>query len=122
MSTHLPLFAQALQAASSNGKTEAVAALVKLGADVNRVNHAGYNALHFATFSGNLETCKLLVELGARLDAESLTGDQPIDKAESLNKTLLADWMEAEMSRRTLPRVYGNLLFKDTQVNSPLPD
>lgn len=52
-----------LVAAATDGRTEAVRLMVRLGFDVNAQRHG--TALHQAAFHGHLDTVKALVELGA---------------------------------------------------------
>ncbi|MBZ8180096.1 ankyrin repeat domain-containing protein [Oscillatoria salina] len=61
---------------------EKIHALIKAGCDVNG-NHGssfeeGITFLMFATATGNLETVKLLVKLGADVNAESIYGDSAL--------------------------------------------
>jgi len=63
----------ALAAATYHAKTDEIAALIRLGVDVNR-GHAGADEhakpLHNAVSSGSLAAVKMLVEAGAQVDAK----------------------------------------------------
>jgi ankyrin repeat protein len=62
----------ALAVSAQHGHTDAVAALVEAGEDLNRFNPEGYHAhatpLHQAIANGHAATARWLVEHGARLD------------------------------------------------------
>lgn len=64
----------ALAAAAQHGHTEVVGLLIEAGEDVNRFNPDGHHAhatpLHQAIANGHVDTARLLIERGARLDVE----------------------------------------------------
>jgi|TARA_B110000879_G_C11127276_1_gene494427 hypothetical protein len=66
----------ALALAAQNNRAEAVSALLSAGADPNEYNppggHSHCTALQSAIAEGNLETVKVLVESGARLDIRDI--------------------------------------------------
>ena len=62
-----------LCACSSHGARECAAYLIDSGALVKAKNHAGFNALHWAAYSGRLECVGLLLE--AKIGIESKTED-----------------------------------------------
>lgn len=95
-----------LQYACCQGHNHVVRALVDAGGDVNKANRKGYTALHYAVLMGKMETCKLLVELGANLCARDSFGDEPVDRAEQAEHHALAKWLEQAMAERGLTRVH----------------
>ncbi|KAG1705622.1 hypothetical protein DVH05_003325 [Phytophthora capsici] len=52
--------------------------LVRFGADVNKRNHEGYSALHYAGNGDILDVAKYLVDSGAAMDAQDLKGKTPL--------------------------------------------
>lgn len=52
--------------------------LVDGGASVNKVNHTGFSALHFACSHGQRDTISLLLKHGA-LHLHDNKGDSPLD-------------------------------------------
>ena len=64
-----PIGALAIHMASTRGHTEAVRALLLLGASVNSRLCSGPTALHLAAEGGHDETAAVLVEHGAKVDA-----------------------------------------------------
>lgn len=56
---------------------DSVKNLIKNGADVNFADHYGFTALHHAVLGNNVPLCKLLVELGADLEAADKFGNTP---------------------------------------------
>lgn len=67
---------QALAMGTQHGHATVVALLLDAGEDPNRYNPVGFHAhstpLHQAALSGHLETVKLLVSRGARVDIEDI--------------------------------------------------
>jgi ankyrin repeat protein len=61
---------------------DAVAFLIKSGADVNAVNPSGQTALHGAAYMGADAVVRLLVQHGARLDVQDAQGQTPYRIAE----------------------------------------
>jgi len=107
----------ALGVAAGAGNIPMAERLIALGADLNRHNGKGYRALHFAVFSRSVQMCRMLVDRGAELGAVDYWGDQPIDRAEAGGQEFRAlyTWMESEMRRRNIGRVYGNMLLNPDQ-------
>ena len=58
----------ALSLAATNGHTRAVQDLISMGADVNRTQEPGVNALHIAAINQDFDMIRTLVEEGASLD------------------------------------------------------
>ena len=75
---HTPLIIAIL-----NNQIESVQLLCTLGADVNHTTDKihGYRPLHFAAEQDNSEIIKLLIEYGALLNAQTLTGCTPLHLA-----------------------------------------
>lgn len=67
--------------AAGSGHPEAVAELLRLGADVTLTNGVGDTPLHKAAFRGNVPTVKALVAAGAQVDAQNNLGQTPKDLA-----------------------------------------
>lgn len=63
-------FVKAPQSLPSQSAEVAVRMLVEAGADLNRVNEAGFTALHGAAFRGLTEVAEYLVAHGANIDAQ----------------------------------------------------
>ncbi len=61
---------------------EVVGILLEAGSDVNAVNEAGFTALHGAAFSGVNEVVQLLVDKGARINAQDWRERTPFRLAE----------------------------------------
>lgn len=55
--------------------------LLRAGAEANATNHYGYTALHWAAKHGHLESARLLLSFGARIDLINQNGESPIDLA-----------------------------------------
>jgi ankyrin repeat protein len=71
----------ALDNAALAGKQEAVAFLLKKGANVNSKNNDGNTALHAAAFVGRLEITQLLVEHGADVNIKNRQGETALNSA-----------------------------------------
>ena len=56
-----------LMRASDNGNEAMITLLIKNGCKRDRVDCDGWNALHWAARSHNMEACRLLLELGVRI-------------------------------------------------------
>lgn len=85
--------------AALNGKAEAVKRVIGYGGvDINAPSLSLYShatALHHAVWSGSLETVKVLVEAGARLDiADTIYNGTPIGWAEYSGRHEIADYLE----------------------------
>jgi ankyrin repeat protein len=65
MGSTLPLSLQErLCRAACNGSVENIRALVKEGAEVVLCDGKGFTALHYAAYYGNVETVRVIIELG----------------------------------------------------------
>jgi ankyrin repeat protein len=89
---------QALALAAQHGHTPVLALLLDAGEDPNRYNpdglHAHSTPLHQAVWSNHLDTVRLLVERGARLDArDALHHGTPLDWAEYGHRTDIAAYL-----------------------------
>jgi hypothetical protein len=60
---------------------EAVKVALELGADVHAVDDKGDTALHGAAWRGSNDIVRLLVDRGARLDAQNKNGFTPLQVA-----------------------------------------
>lgn len=54
--------------------------LVKRG-ETNRPDNTGYTALHYAARKNHYEACKLLIESGAKINAQTNGGATPLHRA-----------------------------------------
>jgi ankyrin repeat protein len=70
-----------LHYAAGRGMTEAVHALIVLGAEVSAKDHHGNTPLHLAAVTGSYQVFALLVEAGANVNSESRFRWTPIDQA-----------------------------------------
>lgn len=90
---------QALAMAAQFGRTEIVRMLADAGEDLSRYNPVGMHGhstpLHQAVAGGHLETVRLLVERGARLDIkDSMWQATPAGWAQYLGKTWIAEYLK----------------------------
>ena len=69
-----------IMAATMQGHADAVRRLLAAGADVH---NKGWNALHYAAYSGHTEIARLLIEHMADLDARAPNGQTPLMLAAS---------------------------------------
>lgn len=92
----------ALVATALNGKAKAVARLLQLGVDIDAYStgiHTHATALHHAVDSGSLETVKVLVEAGARLDTkDKVYQGTPLDWAEYEGRAEIADYLRKRVA------------------------
>jgi len=68
----------ALHLACEKGHSDAVCALVDLGADVNSLTSELTTPLHYAVENGRKDTVQVLVTLGADLKAKNTRGETPV--------------------------------------------
>ena len=73
----------ALHLAAGNGHTEVVENLIKMGADVQRVDKFRRTALHRAAFKGHIDVMKMLHVAGASIQCTDRDGDTPLHDAYS---------------------------------------
>ena len=57
--------------------------LIKIGADVNLVDDAKFNALHFASQDGRCEIAMILIKAGVDINAQDEYGNSPLLRAPS---------------------------------------
>jgi ankyrin repeat protein len=91
---------RALALAAQHGHTEIVGLLLDAGEDPNRYNpegnHAHSTPLHQAALAGHLDTVRLLVSHGARLDiCDTIWEGTPLGWAEHGHQTATADYLRA---------------------------
>ena len=72
---------EALIKAASSGDMKNVETLLKLGADVNTLNHMKQTPLQLAADRRDDVIVKLLLENGAHVDAQDLYGETTLHKA-----------------------------------------
>lgn len=88
---------------SLNGKAEAIKRLIRYGVHVSEPSPDLYShatPLHHAAGSGSLETVKLLVEAGAKLDIRDTVHDgTPLDWAEYLKKEEIAVYLRTQSGK-----------------------
>lgn len=87
--------------AALNGKAKSVARVIAYGeVDVNKPSELLYShatALHHAVWSGSIETVKVLVEAGAKLDIrDTIYNGTPLGWAEYANKDEIADYLRSK--------------------------
>ena len=89
--------------AALNGKAEAVARVMSYGVNINEPSQHLYShatPLHHAVWSGSLDTVKLLVEAGAKLDTRDTIYDgTPLDWAEYAKKEEIAIFLRQAMQK-----------------------
>lgn len=66
---------------TASTRIESVQYLLDNGADINHIDDLGFNVMHGAGFTGNLELIQLLADAGARTDVKTKAGDYPADYA-----------------------------------------
>jgi ankyrin repeat protein len=91
---------RALALAAQSGETESVRILLDAGEDPNRFNPPGAHQhtppLHQTIWANHLETAKLLVERGARLDiCDTIYNSTPLGWARYAGRTEFAAWLES---------------------------
>ena len=123
--------------AARDGPVENIWALVKEGADVGRCDTNGLTALHHAAFYGNVETVRVILELGSNVHARSVKIEGHTELAGVLVETrdilraliayggtalhMAASRGHAE-TLRLLVRMGGDALAQDANGASPLHD
>lgn len=94
----------ALALASQFGRAEVVRLLLEAGVDPNRFNPVGCHShstpLHQAALGGHLETARVLVEFGAKLDTKDiLFGGTPLGWARHSGQTAVAEYLQTYSDR-----------------------
>ncbi len=91
----------ALLAASNDGSTEAVRALIDVGAPVDESEDDGTMALHWAAAAdpGHTQIVEALVAAGADPNARTLDGRTPLSEAERFGNWAIADRLRAAGAR-----------------------
>lgn len=75
-----------LHLASDQGSPQAVAALLRRGADVKRLGRNRDSALHLATRRGDTSSVRALLKAGVSLTLRTSCGDTPLDSAASMGQ------------------------------------
>ncbi|HEY7699288.1 MAG TPA: ankyrin repeat domain-containing protein [Vicinamibacteria bacterium] len=81
----------AIHAACAAGSLPIVLALIEAGADVNRVQQAGFTPLHAAAMSGRLDLARLLLDHGADPSAKADDGRDALALAREAKHQGLVD-------------------------------
>ena len=71
------------------GMAEAIAPLVKAGANLEAVDTQGKTAMHWACGNDRVETVEELRRAGARMDAVDLEGNTPLSRAKGKVRAML---------------------------------
>ena len=99
-----------LLAAAEFGNAPAVALLLSLGADANRLDHEGISPLHRAVQSGSIACADLLIAAGAEIDRrERKWKGTPLSWAAVLGRPQMAERL-APLSRDMWPLVHLGLV------------
>jgi len=77
----------ALHAAATHGRDHVVRALVTVGANDDGLNGGGDTPLHWASFSGHVETATTLLDLDARIHLRNSEGETAMDVARARHRT-----------------------------------
>ena len=89
-----------LQRACIGDQPEAVALLLRHGANVNAARHDKQTALHFAAKNGSAKCVRLLLDAGADLAATNASGDTPLAEAERYQHQQIIQLLRAPTSRQ----------------------
>lgn len=74
----------------------AIIKAVEAGNDVNEVEAAGNTPLHSCCYEGWLDGAKLLLDLGAKVNASNNAGDRPIHWAQNMGHTELEAFLKTQ--------------------------
>lgn len=74
-------FERGIWYAAQYGDLGRVEKLTKDGCDVDKLDTAGYTALHYAARNGQMDVCKFLIEAGANVNAVTKGGVSAISRA-----------------------------------------
>jgi len=80
-----------------NGKSQ-VKLLVSAGADVNaKSERTGSTLMHYAAFTGSIETMEFLLSQGVRIDAKDKNGQTPLNRVGRArkNRSEVIKWLRA---------------------------
>ena len=90
--------ATALHAAAYAGRTEAARVLIAYKIDMDKQGpYNGYTALHDAIWQNNIETAKVLIEAGAKLDIKSKDGQTALDLAKARDRMQIVALIEQKI-------------------------
>ncbi len=67
--------------ASRHNDTKMLEMLIERGADVKVADQGGFTALHFCAYANAVDTCRILLDKGANIDAKSAKGYTPVCSA-----------------------------------------
>lgn len=82
-------FERGIWYAAQYGDLKRVEKLLKGGCFVDKLDSAGYTALHYAARNGKLEVCRFLVEQGADVNAVTKGGVTGLCRAAFTGKNIL---------------------------------
>lgn len=86
--------------ASAWGKGKALAWLIQAGASLQKTNAQGDQAVHLATYAGQIPILGMLSEAGAHLDVEGNGGLLPSEWAEDHGMETLATTLDAMLEEQ----------------------
>ncbi|GLC75358.1 hypothetical protein PLESTF_001627600 [Pleodorina starrii] len=91
------------------------------GTDVNQVEAAGNTPLHNAAFEGWEEGVRLLLRLGAKVNASNNAGDRPWHWARNMGHTAVMQLLEQDFFAKPCwshhPKPYGDFIaFKKSEA------
>ncbi len=113
-----------LHKASRMGKIVYVEALLKKGAKVNASiedgtgDWAGYNALLFAAYRGNINIVKLLINNGANVNSKNSSGQTPLIIASSLGHREVVQYLLEKNATINIRDRNGKTALRYTKTNS----
>eukprot|EP00439_Symbiodinium_sp_Y106_P078691 s2590_g17.t1 len=82
--------------AAAQGKAEALEALAKAGADLQKPeSEMGWTPAHAAAYHGHVDELRVLIQAGVDLNAKSIEGDTPADLADRESEEALQLILEA---------------------------
>ncbi|MFP3022024.1 MAG: ankyrin repeat domain-containing protein [Wolbachia sp.] len=91
--------------AVKSGNVSEVTDLLNKGADINTKGNFAYcTSLHFAVEGGHLDVVRLLIEKGYDIEVKNVHNLTPLEVAENLGKTEIADFLRAKQSEKTIQR------------------
>jgi len=78
---------------------ECMEILISYGADVNSQNDDGQTPLHAAVHNSDIESARLLLEHGSRLDIKDVHGETPLVLAMSMYHSRMVDLLQKKVNR-----------------------